>query len=302
MQYKKMTAYSLLCFFFAMQTHLLQAQKKVKRVRIKELTLLSGMLAQKSDNMGLHDFSLLAPNSALLKQNFSGFSQDRGMAMNGNSTCSILMGMHFYDKNEKQKPSPLLRVGLTYFSGNSLNGNLYRQDRSRFDTLTSSQTGETLYVDSVYQKNCSMNYNYEQLHLDVSLLFKTNPEARWSLFAGIGCNAGMSFQSHTDIYYNDFAWTETSMQTSTAQFQHVTQHNGINNGQYESFANASNFGGSIFVPLGVDFRIGKKSEFWKRLHLLYEVRLGMHYISIPELGSSINAGALHSIGVRVAWK
>jgi len=53
--------------------------------------------------------------------------------------------------------------------------------------------------------------------------------------------------------------------------------------------------------LGIDFRIGKKREFWKRTHLFYELRPGINVTSIPELRPITNASVQHGIGLRVSW-
>jgi hypothetical protein len=48
-----------------------------------------------------------------------------------------------------------------------------------------------------------MDYSSNQLRLDASLIFRTNADARWSAFAGVGINAGVSLNSNTTIYYHE---------------------------------------------------------------------------------------------------
>lgn len=36
-----------------------------------------------------------------------------------------------------------------------------------------------------------------------------------------------------------------------------------------------NFFAMAYVPLGVDFRLGKNNEFWNRIHILMEIQSGI---------------------------
>jgi hypothetical protein len=63
------------------------------------------------------------------------------------------------------------------------------------------------------------------------------------------------------------------------------------------FTNKKKFACAAYVPLGVDFRIGKKRAFWKRTHLFYELRPSV--TTIPELRTFANAGVQQGIGLRV---
>jgi hypothetical protein len=57
-----------------------------------------------------------------------------------------------------------------------------------------------------------------------------------------------------------------------------------------------------YLPLGVDFRIGNKRDFWKRIHLFYEARPSINMTAIPELRTITNASIFHGLGVKVKWE
>ena len=61
-------------------------------------------------------------------------------------------------------------------------------------------------------------------------------------------------------------------------------------------------GCSVYVPMGVDFCLGKKREFFKRLHLFGETKPCLNYTRISELKrNSITAGIKGGIGLRVSF-
>jgi hypothetical protein len=179
--------------------------------------------------------------------------------------------------------------------GNSFSNNL----RTPFDTLQSAQTGEVYLVDSIQSNYYNMNYWSQQLRFDGSLIFRTNPEARLSLFSGIGLTAGMSIMAMTDVYSSTTFQMETELPGGSSSSIQTDNEN--NTYVLESFRNATNFGASAYVPMGIDFRVGKKNEFLKRLFLNYEFRPGVNVTSIPELGTFTNVMTQHNFGIRVSW-
>ena len=213
---------------------------------------------------------------------------------------SVLLGLQFNDKQKTfYEGNPLLRVGISYISGTTLTGGLFDEVRKPYDTLTSSQTGQTVYIDSINTKNYSMSYTSEQLRLDGSLIFRTNPESRWSIFTGMGITAGVSFNANTNIYYNSNGKAEARYANGNSFSSYG--YSSSANIKTEKFRNKTNIGLSIYIPLGIDFRIGKKREFWKRTHLFYELRPGINVTSIPELRPITTASVQHGLGLRVSW-
>jgi hypothetical protein len=277
-----------------------QEPKTIKKISIQDIYIQTGFFSENNYNTSLSDFKALAPQSVLLNNDMSDYLQSSGINTTTNNMFSIMLGLQFSDKEKASyKANPLLRLGINYFSGTSITSGFYKEERFPYDTLTSSQTGQTAFVDSLTSKRYSMNYSSEQLRLDGSLIFRTNPEARWSLFAGIGVNAGLSINANTDIYYRENSRTETRY-TNGSTFSSYGNYN-PDNGKTENFKNKSNFGLSTYIPMGVDFRIGKKKEFWKRTHLFYELRPGINITSIPELRTVTNSSIQHGLGIRVTW-
>lgn len=274
--------------------------KTIKRISIHDFYIQTGMFLERNTNGTLTDFKTLAPQSVLLNSNFTGYSQSNEFVLTGNTMFSVMLGLQFSDgQKTAYKTNPQLRLGISYFSITSLTHSLLKEEHKPYDTLMSTQTGQTIYLDSTYNKSYGMNYSSEQLRFDGSLIYRTNPQARWSLFTGIGITAGLSINAKTDIYYNQIGGTETRNSngtTTSSTYDYSTDNNKI-----EKYKNKNNYGLTAYIPMGIDFRIGKKREFWKRTHLFFELRPGINSTSIPELRTITNASMQYGLGLKVSW-
>jgi hypothetical protein len=276
-----------------------QSKDTVNRIIIEDAYIQSGMVLGRNSSGMLSDFQKLAPKSTLLNNNFSGYtsSNEDNFGNKRNTAFSAMVGIKFRNKQQTAyKSNPLLRIGISYFSGSNLSSSFYKEDYKRYDTLTSAKTGQSVYMDSVTSRRYNMNYASEQLRLDVSLIFRTNAKARWSLFGGFGISSGFSFNSVTRISYNKNNYTEISPNGNNYQGYYSNR-----NEQTENFKNKSYFVASSFLPMGVDFRIGKKKEMWKKIHLYYEARPFISFSSLPELSTLVRSGVQSSLGLRVSW-
>ncbi|HPS71756.1 MAG TPA: hypothetical protein PLM70_05855 [Bacteroidales bacterium] len=272
----------------------------IKGFRINEYSIQTGLFGGSSSSSSLSDFNILAPNSVLLNSNiipdlqsYSPYSYHSGP----NSSFSALLGFQFSDKQKtKYNKYMQLRVGITYTHNSIISGGMYNTERIRFDTLTSSQTGNTTYLDSVVTKSLDMNYSSEQLRLDGALIFRTNPDARWSLYSGIGITAGFSFNSKTTIVYGTNYRIEN--QDSDDNMTYMNCFDG--DSKIELFTNKNNFGFSAYIPLGINLKLGKNTEFWKKVNLFYEIRPSIGVTSIPELRTVVNTSVQQGIGFKIS--
>ena len=143
-----------------------------------------------------------------------------------------------------------------------------------------------------------MNYDYQQIRLDASLIYSTNKEARFSFFSGGGVTLGVSLSSQTNIAYHQYTRV-FSVNNDDVRHNEFKDENNIN--ETESFRNKANLGIAAYIPLGVDFTLGKKREIWKRTHLFYELRVGINFTKISELRSYTQAFTQNSLGLKVSF-
>ncbi|HPS71757.1 MAG TPA: hypothetical protein PLM70_05860 [Bacteroidales bacterium] len=146
----------------------------IKRVSINDYYVQVGSYASPFFKGSLADFQSLVPNSVLLNKYGATFPNSDSYAFLdcSNSTFSVLLGFKFSDKQKtRYKNNIQLRLGITYNSSTLLSYGMNSSVKIPYDTLTSSQTGETMYLDSVISRSLEMSYNSEQLRIDGSLIF-----------------------------------------------------------------------------------------------------------------------------------
>ncbi|MEY4521747.1 MAG: hypothetical protein RIT10_932 [Bacteroidota bacterium] len=250
---------------------------------ITEVQLQNGFQLNPMPQTNLLDFQTMAPNSALLATDFSSFSLANRQATGG-SFHALSVGIKF------KKSNPTLRLGIAYLMNNNLNMAYEKVIKYAYDTLTSSQSGtQTILThDSLYRY--SMTNLSKQLRLDAALIFRTNESARWSLYAGVGASLGYTIESTTRIDY-----------TIENVDLHKSKENTIASRQTEIFENKNYLTSSIYAPLGIDFRMGKKREFWKHLHLTYELKPSINFVAIPEIKTATVVGIVSTGGIRYSF-
>ncbi len=271
-----------------------------RKFRVADAAVLPALVIQNSPIGSLKDFQKMNPESELLKENMNGYSSSKGMmgssgtqiGMGGFSGASFNADLGFAvgnNDNINDKSSAQLRVGISY-CGIGMSNFINKTDIVRYDTLTSSQTGQTIYSDSLIHRSYNMNYKSQQLRIDVSIIYRTNTAARWSIYGGIGIEAGGAVSAFTDIDYSEYITIEPSNYTSSS---YSSSHD-----RSERFVNKNSYGYAVYLPIGIDFRVGNKSEFFKQLHVFYEARPFINYTFIPELIGITGGGIKSGLGLR----
>lgn len=252
---------------------------------ITEVQLQNGFQLNPMPRTNLLDFQSLAPNSILLGTDFSSYSLVNRL-LTGGSFHALSVGLKF------KKSNPTLRLGVSYLTNNNLNMAYEKVIKYAYDTLTSTQTGTqtVLTHDTLYRY--SMTNLSKQLRLDASLIFRSNEAARWSLYAGVGASLGYTIESTTRV---DFSVIHLNNQSNDDGMQHQATK------QTTIFENKNYLTSSIYAPLGIDFRIGKKREFWKHLHLTYELKPSINFVAIPEIKTFTTVGLISTGGLRYTF-
>jgi hypothetical protein len=238
----------------------------------------------------LADFQALAPSSSILQQDLSAYNTYPvfNFSLPGQSQ-SLGLGLHL-----GKMPNATLRVGLMHINQrNALSTGGSFTETFRIDTLTSSQTGTQFFVDSFSTHSYNATYSQEQLRLDAALIFRYKADKRWSFYGGIGMNFGLSYNGATQIRKNVSPYGESY---PYGLFNDIFYSNGTH--EQETFENKGGFGFGVYAPVGIDFQVGKKRDFFKPIHLYMELRPGFNINQIAGLGTSFSAGNFSNIGLR----
>lgn len=295
--YHSLIAYLIILF----APGLVSAQRPdpVKLININSVSVFIGFEGR-SDRIPLpKNFGVIGAGSLLIPDDLDNFGGRFAYIDHLQPMYIIMLGINFADTDRNAfKRSPTLRVGINYSSGPGMFGTLHHTERYPYDTLVSPSTGQLLFLDSISRRDLLMAYHSEQLRLDISLLFQTHAPDRISMFAGLGLMAGFSLNALTTINYNERSAVEGyvygSMSRELYAFPYSIQ-------QYEYVTNQTNSTITIYVPLGLEYRLSDRSVLWRRILLFYEARPMYSITSIPELGRYNQTGIQHGIGVRVKW-
>ena len=265
------------------------------QIKITQIHLNAGsfMDIDKSKNK-ISDFSLLAPGSDILSQDFSAYQQvgylnpgmmmrDKSNLANSSNFQSIQLGLSF-----AKCPKGTLRIGISNVHNELLNASGHYYESHVIDTLFSSQTGQMYYVDSTISNNYNGNYSNDQLRLDAAYIFEVNAGKRWAFHAGLGLSIGMSYRSTTRLRTEEYIQPYSGYE-STSNSQNI---------ESESYGNFMVMGGSAYIPLGINFKLGNKREFWKPFVIYNEFRPTIQLNSIPNNTVKFNVGFGSTLGLR----
>lgn len=239
------------------------------------------------------DLDKLAAGSVLLSQDLSDhtFSNDRYYSATGSFEVSL--GLYPCERQGRQGPE--LRLGVIYAGGVSQSAFLQRTIRTPYDTLTSSQTGEQVFVDSVHQSNYWIRRSAERFGLNASLIWRT--DARWSFFGGVGLAGGLAMNAGTSVTHDTYEGIDGP--GSSYENGHYSNGGYGNRDNLEVFRNGTGWWLSMYTPIGLDFQIARRNAFWNRLHLYYEVRPQLIMQGSPELGTYTDFGMQSLFGARL---
>jgi len=203
-------------------------------------------------------------------------------------------GISFHPFRKSAGLGPELRVGFLYGGRSTLTGYLRRSTRTPYDTLTSSQTGETFYVDSVHSSTYLVEYSAERFGLSTSLVWRT--KGRWSIYGGVGLAGGLLMNARTEVYHSTYDGVDDPNNNRPSDV-YYGRYSG--NGGTETFRNGTGWWLSLNTPLGLDFQVARRSAFWSRVHLYDELRPQLLFQGTPELGTGTNFGVQSVFGVRL---
>lgn len=266
-----------------------QSAETLPRIQVVSVYVLPGVGIMRFPCYNLDPFIRLAPEMEMLRQDFSEFDADYSARGDGMVEFYPAIGLRFNRRNQSPSDHFLLRAGLRFYQADLYSARLSYRKSTPYDTLVSSQTGAVIYRDSIYQKSVQVDYHTTVLQVDLSAIWSTGFNDPFQVYGGVGLALGGSFNNYTKAYTNQDAYG----------FER-TYEDRLPHTEIERRENAPGLVGSLYLPLGVDFRFGKKG-FWNQLHFLFEFRPGMTLTEIPELETYVRPHIDMLYGLKVQW-
>ncbi|MDA3909860.1 MAG: hypothetical protein PF448_00705 [Bacteroidales bacterium] len=171
--------------------------------------------------------------------------------------------------------------GLGYHNANLFGMAFNGVERIRFDSLTSENSTEMVFLDSVVSDLHYLNYLSEQLSFNVSFQATTDPSKRWAFYAGVSARAGFSINSK--IKHTQYLDNAVELISSPFTFYNYGTISSDLTITEEFFDAQSNISFATSIPFGFDFRIGEQSELLRHLHLFVELEPGINVHVFPEI-------------------
>jgi len=261
--------------------------------RLSSVYLAGGAFMAADQPLFRGDLSRLAPGSPLLEDDLSDhtFGNDRYYF----ATLGLDISIGLLPFRTADRSGPELRLGLTYAGVMSQGAWLEKTERTPYDTLTSSQTGQQVFVDSVERSTIWVDRYAERFGINASLIWRT--KGRWSLFGGVGAVGGPILNARTDVSKAVYNGVENATTNGSNGYGYSGAF-GRNDGQ-ESYRNGTGWWFAGQIPLGLDLQIARRGLFWSQLHLYYELRPQFLLQNAPELGTYSSFGIQSLFGVRL---
>ena len=249
------------------------------------------------------DFQKIAPDIDFSQFNFQGFANPRAYHAMEAETFSMALLIDWRHKdNSPRLGNPKLRVGFAYSSGFYTPHQFVRSSRTPYDTVQVIVGGETTPYprDSVYTESYRFDNWSRRLRMHASILWQTNPEKRWSLFSGVGLGFGVSIYSEIEHYFSSSYSIETQTSPNQSLFQgyFLNEPSGYIANSGSLSQGARWIDANIFVPIGLDFRLSKKENLFKKMHLIAEITPMLYMNKVPGIRMKVNGTLGANFGLR----
>lgn len=269
------------------------AQETSNSFQIKAASVQVGFLSGSSTISNISDFQKLASTSDFKESDVIGFRRNSNFFGSTGPAFSMNLILAKPADESRARLNTEFRFGISYQQYDVFNLSYSRTDNFRVDSLLSLRTGDQTFVDSVYSQDYNLSYTQNQVMVDADVTISTNPNKRFKFYGGVGLSIGLSVAPYTTISYS----TSSSLEQSETQFNTFDSESEFDD-TFENFRNEAGFFGRVYLPLGIDFRIGKTSETAKKYHMFLESRTSLMFQSVPELSLITNTGNVTALGLR----
>ena len=250
-------------------------------------------------NINQNEFNVLAPG-AQIPANSMPYTTQFGWDA---PTLNINVAFHPLKKNGMAGEYNKNRTLRTGISAQGISASIYNTSNSfttRIDTLVSSANNSIYgFVDSIHRDFTYSSYLSTAVKLDFAYLASTDITKRMTFYSGVGLNFGITIASRTEIHSH--SWDSEQITDTNDNYistQSVYNSSNVNRQVYQ---NKMGYMAAMYVPIGVDFRLGKKNEVMKKMHLFFELRPTVSVLRIPETKTYVYPSMQNCVGLKFEW-
>ncbi len=274
----------------------------LERILIRGLTVQTGTHYTNTNNGSLEEFRTLTSDNMLLMKDLSPYEvkgkNSYNMWMNLLGTLRATFWIR--DQNGSAYPGhPRLRIGFSAFHRTDLNNAWSKEKVIEEEQFTSQSGNETITRKTVQNDVYRANRSSWHLMVRSSMIWGTDPSARWSFYGGAGLEAGVALGAETSIDHDRWIKRRYIDQHGETQESYPPE---LIDGSRKVVRNDPSLVGGVFLPLGMDLTLGGGDGFWSKLHLFSEIRPTAHVQKIPEIGMKDRWDLELSHGIRYVWR
>jgi hypothetical protein len=280
---KKLMLFLFVSMVFALNSQSQNDQKardKQGCFKLASLSISSGVNDYRGMDQGHGDKNFNIGQASNGHNNMHSGNNDFMMGhKNGNITTSrqlnLEIGFNPYSKKlgdyNKERE---LSFGL-YYSGSDLSN----RNSTKFTIVpgdTFSHNSAIYQTDTIKRTHHISREEASVLGISAQYLYKTNPDKRFSLFAGYGINIGYALNAR--IYKRYTRDSSLVLMPYNAQASANDFNNGTLLGSVEQKSSRdarTTFLTSVYIPFGVNFRLSKSKEIWDQMNLFAKADVGM---------------------------
>lgn len=181
--------------------------------------------------------------------------------------------------SSNSRPNRELLIGIGYVSGNRRSFEFSKYSNVRVDTLHVKDY--TFYVDSFYHSSLKYSENVQEMDMNVSCIYKSDQDRKFSVFAGYGINVGYS--TYSGILFSSAKDSTESLKLKNGQSNDNQNFNNDFESKYymeERMVTDPSFFFRAYIPFGFNLKCSKTNLFWKHVNLQFQAQFGMEYRNI----------------------
>jgi hypothetical protein len=259
------------------------------KIKLTEVSISYGIQSDFYDSLNFQDFKSIAPNSTILMKDFSTFEiiSNHSISKLDNPFITREQRLLIGFKLSKFK-NGLFRIGLNNLkTTNQFSTSAFQSSIIGHDTVYTSQ-GTPVYIDIYRSKSLYATSNSKKILLDLSYTYSLPEEHQMVMYSGFGLNVGMSYQSKISTSYFEHVGVAGS---SSAPSTTVNNHEDLKLKPY--------FSSTIYVPIGLNIKLGKKSDFMKHIHIFGEIRPAISFLNFPSTRTIFLVSGNANLGIKL---
>ncbi len=198
--------------------------------------------------------------------------------------------------NQHQSKSQEIRIGIMNHEYYKSNYESYFR-AYRIDTLTSSQTGQQLFIDSIITKGRSFDLQVSNIVFDISYIVHSNQEKRLSGYTGVGFRQNVAL-SNT---FTSYLYENSNSNNYFGGYFNSSYYYGFNR-EIETLKSNKKISYNltqIYIPLGYQWRLSKRNYYLKHFYLYTEYTPSINFETVAGVKATyLNIGGFSGLKIK----